>query len=158
MTENYLSILEDSLKEKLEITAKIREYNSLQSEALQSEQADLEKFDKCADEKSKLIERLTTLDKGFETLYQKIAGELKENRQKYGAQIKHLQELITRVTEDSMTIQAQEARNKKMVEEYFRRERSNIGQSRRNSKAAYDYYRNVNKLNSVAPQYLDSKK
>ena len=158
MTENYLSILEDSLKEKLEITAKIREYNSLQSEALQSEQVDLEKFDMCADEKSKLIERLTTLDKGFETLYRKIAGELKENRQKYGAQIKRLQELITRVTEDSMTIQAQEARNKKLVEEYFQRERSNIGQSRKSSKAAYDYYRNVNKLNAVTPQYMDSKK
>lgn len=158
MTENYLSILEESLKEKLQITAKIREYNSLQSEVLQSEKVELIKFDEYADEKSRLIERLTALDKGFETLYQKIAAELKENREKYGTQIKRIQELIARVTEESMTIQAQEARNKKLVEEYFHRERTSIGQSRKNSKAAYDYYKNVSKLNTVTSQYMDSKK
>ena len=158
MTENYLNILEESLKEKLQITAKIREYNSLKSDVFQSEKVDLAKFDEYVDEKSKLIEKLNTLDKGFETLYEKIAGELKENREKYGAQIKRLQELIARVTEDSMTIQAQEARNKKLVEEYFHRERVNIRQSRKNSKAAYDYYKNGNKLNSLSPQYMDSKK
>lgn len=56
-----------------------------------------------------------------------------------------------------MTIQAQEARNKKLVEDYFRRERKQLGQTRKNSQAAFDYYKNMSQSNLLPPQFMDSK-
>ena len=68
-----------------------------------------------------------------------------------------MQELVTKVTETSVTIQAQEARNKQLVERYFSKQRAGIKKSRTASKAAYDYYKNMNNANHVPPQFMDSK-
>lgn len=157
MTGNYLNVLKESLEKKLQILEKLQEYSSSQQKLFQEQEVKLEKFDEYVDKKSKLIEELTALDNGFETLYRNVSEELQGNREKYAAQIKCLQELVTRVTEESVTIQAQEARNKKLVEDYFRKERSNIAQNRKNSKAAYDYYRSMSHSDVAPPQFLDSK-
>lgn len=158
MTENYLNVLEESLQKKLQVMKKIQDYNLRQQEIFRSEKVELARFDEYVEEKGVLIEELTALDKGFETLYQKVSEELSENRDRYAEQIKRLQELVTRVTEESVSIQAQEARNKKLVEDYFHKEKLGIGQSRKNSKAAYDYYKNMSHAGVVQSQFLDSKK
>lgn len=157
MTENYLKVLEESLEKKLQIMTKLQEYNLEQQKIFQAQEVELEKFDEYVDKKSELIEELTALDSGFETLYRNVSEELQGNREKYTAQIKRLQELVTRVTEESVTIQAQEARNKKLVEDHFRKERSNIAQNRKTSKAAFDYYRSMSQSNVAPPQFMDSK-
>lgn len=157
MTENYLSVLEESLEKKLQIMAKIREYTLCQQEIFQAESADLEKYDGYVDKKDALVDELTALDNGFETLYRNVSGELEAGREKYAEQIRRLQALVTRVTEESVAIQTQEARNKKLVEDYFRRERDNIAQSRKNSKAAYDYYRRLNGSGVSAPRRYDNR-
>lgn len=157
MTENYLNVLEESLEKKLQILAKLKEYSQRQQEVFQAETVKPEIFDEYADKKSELIEELTTLDSGFETLYQNVSQELQDNRAAYAEQIKRMQGLVTRVTEESVAVQAQEARNKKLVEEYFRRERAGIAQNRKNSKAVYDYYKNVSKADTLSPRFMDSK-
>lgn len=157
MTENYLNVLEDSLQKKLQILAKIRDYNQRQEELFRSDSVKLEKFDEYVEEKGALIDEVTALDNGFETLYGKVAEELKDNRKKYAEQIRRLQELVSRVTEESVSVQAQEARNKKLVEDYFRKQKLTIGQGRKNSKAAFDYYRNMSQSNVVTPQFMDNK-
>lgn len=158
MTENYLNILEESLQKKLQIMAEIREYNLKQQEIFQSENADLEKFDEYVDRKGELVEQLTVLDNGFEALYQKVSAELSDNRERYAGQIKRLQALVTKVTEESVSIQAQEARNKKLVEQYFSKQREGIRSGRVALKAAYSYYKNMSNTNHVPPQFMDSKK
>lgn len=157
MTENYLNILEESLQKKLQVMAKIQDYNLRQQEIFRSDNVELDKFDEYVAEKGALIDELTALDNGFEALYAKVAEELADNRERYAGQIKRLQELVTRVTEESVSIQAQEARNKKLVEDYFRRERKNLNQNRRSSKAAYDYYRSMSQTNVVQSQFMDNK-
>jgi flgN protein len=57
-----------------------------------------------------------------------------------------------------VTVQAQEARNKKLIESYFARERAEIGQRRKNAKSAYDYYKSMSGAGYVAPQMYDNKK
>ena len=158
MTENYLKVLEESLERKLEIMAKIQECNLCQQEIFQAQDVNLEEYDKFVDQKGALIEELTALDGGFETLYRNVEQELQNNRQKYAAEIKRLQELVTRVTEESVTIQAQEARNKKQVEDYFRKERVGIAQNRKNSKAAFDYYKSMSGSGYASSQFYDNKK
>ncbi len=157
MTENYLNILEESLQKKLQVMAKIQDYNLRQQEIFRSDNVELDKFDEYVAEKGALIDELTALDNGFETLYAKVAEELAGNRERYAEQIKRMQELVSRVTEESVGIQAQEARNKKLVEDYFRRERNNLNRSRKSSKAAYDYYKSMSQTNVVQPRFMDNK-
>ena len=158
MTNNYLTLLEESLQNKLQVMDEIQQYNLRQQEIFQSEEVDLDRFDEYVEEKGNLIEKLSSLDNGFERLYAKVAKELADNRDKYKDQIKRLQELVTKVTETSVTIQAQEARNKKLIEDFFQRARDGIRNDRKTSKAAYDYYKNMSKSSVVLPQFMDKKK
>lgn len=157
MTGNYLDVLAESLEKKLQIMEKIQGYSLEQQKIFQEQTADLEKFDGYVDKKSDLLEELTALDNGFEALYGNVAEELEENREQYAPQIRQLQELVARVTEKSVAIQAQEARNKKLVEDYFRRERAELAKSRKNSQAAFDYYKSMSRSNALPPQFMDSK-
>lgn len=157
MTEQYLNVMEESLEKKLQILKKIQEYNLRQQQILQAQDVELEQFDECVDRKGELIGELATLDSGFEALYDNLAKELQDGREKYADHIRRLQELVSDVMEQSVTIQAQEARNKKLVEDYFRKEKKQLGQTRRNSQAAYDYYRNANQAGLMPSRFMDSK-
>ncbi len=156
--ENYLKILEESLQKKSDLLDRIKEYNEEQYQAFSSENVDMQKFDEAIDKKGELIEQVLKLDEGFETLYANVAAELKDNRAKYSAQIARLQQLVQQVTNKSMSVQAQEARNKALIESYFAKEKKQIGDGRRNSKVAYSYYNNVNKPTYTEPQFMDNRK
>ena len=155
---NYLNILEDSLKKKLDVLRRIREVNEVQTEILKQESVDMEAFDQTVEEKDLYIDQITKLDEGFEALYEKVKQELAGNRQQYADQIRRLQDLITQVTERSVAIQAQEERNKALVEKFFRKERQNLGQSRKSSQAVYGYYRNMSGIKSAQSHFMDQKK
>ncbi|MDE5907474.1 MAG: flagellar protein FliT [Lachnospiraceae bacterium] len=158
MIENYLNILEDSLKKKIDVLKRIQAANEIQTTILKKEPVDLEAFDKTVDEKDLYIEELTSLDDGFESLYEKVKQELDGNRSRYAEQIKRMQGLIADITDRSVAIQAQEARNKALVENCFKVERQNLGKSRKNSKAAYGYYQNMNNKNVPQSHFMDQKK
>ena len=155
--ENYLSVLEEALRKKVVILDKIQVYNEKQCDCFSMENVDIEGFDAAIEEKGKLIEELTKLDEGFEIIYANLSGALKQNMGKNGAQIKVLQELIQSVTEKSMTIQAQEARNKSLIEAYFSREKKQIKEGRVNSKVAYGYYKSLDKAALEANRGFDLK-
>ena len=153
--ENQLTILSESLDKKLEVLQKIREYNKRQEEIFSAEKVDMSLFDDAVEEKQRLIDEVVRLDEGF--LYEKLAKELEGNRQRYAAQIRELQAKVAKVTELSVSVQAQEARNKKLVENYFARERAGIGQRRKNAKSAFDYYKSMSGAGYVPPQMYDNK-
>ena len=127
--ESQLTILSESLDRKLEVLQKIQEYNKRQEEVFSAEKVDIRQFDAAVEEKQHLIDEVVRLDDGFEILYEKLAKELEGNRQRYAAQIKEMQAKVAKVTELSVSVQAQEARNKKLVENYFARERAEIGRA-----------------------------
>ena len=158
MTGNYLTLLEESLRRKLQVMEEIQKYNMRQQEIFQSGEVDIDKFDEYVAEKGVLIDKLTALDSGFEKLYAKVSEELQGSREQYADQIRTLQGLVTQVTDRSVDIQAQEARNKKRVEDFFRRERDGIKIGRKSTKAAIGYYKTMSKTAVVAPQFMDSKK
>ena len=76
MTENYLTLLEESLQKKLQVMEEIQQYNLKQQETFESEKVDMDGFDAAVEEKDRLIEKLTSLDNGFESLYSKVKEEL----------------------------------------------------------------------------------
>lgn len=146
--ENQLVILEESLEEKIRVLREIEQYNQQQEATFTAETVDMSGFDDAVEEKGRLIEKLTTLDEGFETLYEKLAVQLQANRGQYAEQIRRLQGLISQVTELSTKVQAQEARNKSLIEQYFARERTSIGQRRKSSAAAYNFYKSMSSLSA----------
>ena len=155
--ESQLTILSESLDRKLEVLQKIQEYNKRQEEVFSAEKVDIRQFDAAVEEKQHLIDEVVRLDDGFEILYEKLAKELEGNRQRYAAQIKEMQAKVAKVTELSVSVQAQEARNKKLVENYFARERAGIGQRRKSAKSAFDYYKSMSGAGYVPPQMYDNK-
>ena len=156
--DSQLLILAESLDKKIAVLQEIQAYNEEQEKCFTNGTIELDDFDAAVEKKGQLIEKLQRLDAGFETMYSRLSEELKGNREKYADRIKVLKQKVTEVTELSVSVQAQERRNKKLVEEYFARARAGIRSNRKSSKAAYDYYKNMNHSEFVPPQFMDSKK
>lgn len=158
MIENYLQVLEDSLQKKISVLSCIEEQNKNQEKLLKESEVSIEAFELSVDEKGKLIDALNILDDGFEQLYERIKQQLVDHNSQYKEQIKNLQILIEVITEKSIAIQTQEARNKRLAESYFKSTRKEIGKNRLNAKAALDYYKNMNQSQLVTSQFMDKKK
>lgn len=158
MIDNYLGILEESLCKKLIVLEEIVEYNTLQEQILKQEKVSLEELDKNMEQKDVLIQKVIELDEGFESLFSRIKEQLQTDRDAYKEQIKRLQGLIAQVTEKSVSVQAQEARNKKLVDNYFSVERGQLRQGKKASKAAYGYYKSMSNSSAMSPQFMDQKK
>lgn len=158
MIDQYLTILTESLQKKIMILAEIQVYNEKQYLMFKEDRVSLEEFDGYVDKKGELIENLSKLDDGFELIYDKIAEELNGNKERYAEQIKVLQHLIRKVTDRGVSIQAQEARNKSAVEQYFKKEKQEVGLKKRSASAAMNYYKNMSNTGVVTPQFMDRKK
>lgn len=158
MGQNCVQILAQSLEKKSQVLDKIIEQGNLQETILKQDKFDMDAFDKSIDEQNRLIEELDKLDRGFESLYDRIREELLAHKEKYSAEIKRMKELIQQITDKVVIVNAAELRNKRMAENQFKKEKIAIQQSVSKSKVARDYYNSMNKLNCVAPQFYDSKK
>ena len=158
MQETYVDIMIQSLNKKIQVLDRIIELNLIQKETLEDPKAEIEEFDKTVDEKSQLIEQMQQLDSGFEKLYSRVQEELQTNRETYVEQIGIMQSCIRRITDKSMEIQAQEARNHDLMVRKFAYVKETAKNVRTNSKIASQYYKNMMKLNYVDPQFMDNKK
>ena len=139
------SILSDSLDKKIEVLKKIQTYNEEQEKAFTESEPDMDSFDAAIEEKEKLIQEVMKLDQGFESMYERVRAELDGHRDEYKDQIAELQKKITVITELSNAVQAKEARNKKLIEDYFAKQRVEIKKSRQRAKAAYGYQQSMMK-------------
>lgn len=158
MIENYLQVLEESLHKKYSVLCKIEEINKRQEQILKAESVSEDDFDQSITDKSALIVELNKLDEGFENLYERIKEQLSVGKERYRAQIMVLQKLITEVTEKGVSIQTQEVRNRVLAEQFFSKRKEELQKGRRSSKVALDYYRSMNQMQVVMPQFMDKKK
>ena len=159
MTESYVQIMVESLEKKKAKLDAIMEKSKEQAEILKAEKFSVDDFDKNVEEKATLIEELNMLDIGFDRMYSHVKEEITSDsgKVKYRTEIQQMQKLISELTDKSVSIQAQENRNKQMVEAVFKKEREKIKSVKLGSKAAIGYYRNMSKTNFVQPQFLDQK-
>lgn len=159
MEQDYVNIMIDSLQKKIVVLDAIIRKNEEQNKIVMTENTDWDAFDKNADEKSELIDKIEEIDQGFDSLFKKVETVLQSpsGKQIYREQITKMQKLITLITEKSVAIQAAEARNKILIEKRFTESHQRIGQSRTSSKVARDYYRNMQQAQVVAPAFLDKK-
>ena len=158
MQETYIEIMIQSLNKKLQVLDAIIEQNVKQKEILENPKSTVEEFDATVEAKSTLIEQMQQLDSGFEKLFDRVKEELADKKEDYTDSIVTMQNCIRRVTDKSMEIQVQEARNRDLMVRKFAFVRETAKNVRTNSKVANQYYKNMMKLNYVAPQFMDNKK
>ncbi len=155
--ENYLNILEESLRKKSSILDQIKKSNEDLVSNLSQEGRDFNFFDTYLQEKEELVTELNSLDDGFETLYRRVEEALKENRELYATQIRTLQQLTREVTDKTVEVQAAEVRAKKKVDEYFLKLRKEIRDGRNSNRAAMSYYQAQSGAAALSAQFLDNK-
>lgn len=155
---NYIDILKESLDKKINILDELLEQNRLQESMLRKTEIDFDSFNETVETKEKCIRELEALDKGFQTVFDRVKEALTADKETYKQDIKELQEKIKTITEKSMDIQSGEARNKEAFQKNITESRKNIRSVKNANKVASSYYQSMNKLNVVDSQFLDTKK
>lgn len=154
----YIPIMIQSLKKKEQILDAIMQINVRQREELENPALDPDDFDVTVEEKGKLIEQLDTLDVGFQELFERVRDELNGNMENYREEIAEMQKYIRRLTDLSATIQAQEVRNKDLMEKKFAAVKKQAKEVRKSQKVVNQYYKSMMKANYTEPQFTDKKK
>ena len=77
----YISVLHGSLRKKLELIKEILELTKEQNKILSKEDIDADYFERIVDEKDRKINEVLTIDKGFQSLFDKISVYIKANPQ-----------------------------------------------------------------------------
>lgn len=155
---NYIKVLDESLNKKISILKSIQEVNAVQSKLLSESELDYDKFDATVDEKAGYIDEIESLDKGFQSVYDRISEALVKDKALYSAQIKAMQEKIRLITDMSMDIQSSEARNKEAFGSRVVTARKSMKSAKTANRVAADYYQSMSGLNVVDSQFLDTKK
>lgn len=156
--EEYVTILVESLQKKNKILDAIRAANEEQKILLADEMLGPDDFEKTIDKKAALIDELNKLDAGFEQIYEKVRPEIEQHMDKYAEQIREMQDMIRQIVEKTMSAQAEEARNKQLIEAKFSSVKKQIREVKSSQKAVNTYYQNMMKSNYLDSQFLDRKK
>jgi flagellar biosynthesis/type III secretory pathway chaperone len=143
MPDTYIAIMLQSLKKKEQVLDEIIRLDDRQKDTLMDPECPFDVFDETVEAKSACIDQLNQLDSGFEKLYAQVAEELDQNREDYAKEIRDMQQCIRRVTDKSVKIQAQEARNKQLMKEKFSTVQKQATDVRKNSRAITGYYNSM---------------
>lgn len=158
MGNDYVSVMIQSLQKKVQVLDEIIEKNKEQQQILEQEEFDGGAFEQNVEEKGNLIDHINFLDEGFEELYSRVKAVLETEKQAHKEDILLMKQLITEITEKSVTIQSEEVRNRRLVQRRFSQERKKVKSMRNSSTVAKQYYTNMAKLNYVDAQFMDKKK
>jgi len=156
--ENYLEILKDSLIKKIRILEEIVKIDDEQTTLFSTDKDNEDKIRETFDRKSALIDEINRMDAGFESVFEKVKEQLDNRKDEYKKEIKEMQELIKRITDLSMHIEAQEKRNKSLVNGNLSSMRKELSNAKRSTSLAKQYYSTMNKIANVDPQFMDSKR
>lgn len=156
--KSYIPIMIQSLKKKEQILIGIIQINQRQREELENPALDPDDFDATFEEKAALIEQLEVLDNGFQEIYERVRDELNEHREEHRGEIAQMQEYIRSLTEKSADIQAQELRNKELMQQKFATVKKQVKEVRKSQKVVNQYYKNMMRTNYIDPQFTDKKK
>lgn len=156
---DYIKILVESLVKKVEILDGILKENEKQKSAVSEEKFNDVLFEETLNNKEKYINELNSLDSGFETVYNRVRDVFQDEKSKgiYGEEIRYMKELIGKITDKTLEIQRQEKSNEQFVMKKLGDERNDIVQTKSLRKAASDYYKNMNKVDYIEPQFMDKK-
>lgn len=159
MIKNYLTLMIESLDKSNHLLDEIIACNEEQTRMLKSPDFTFEMFDENVERKGELVEKLIKLDEGFDSVFGKVRPELdtSEGKQLYAKEIQTMQTKIRLMTDKRVSVETSEQRNKKLIEQHFANAKQELKGKGQHSKAVLNYYKNMNRVNYVDPQFLDRK-
>lgn len=154
----YIRMMLDVLSKKEIHLTKLLELTIEQEALLKEENFNEAEFALIIEKKSGNLRKLEEFDSGFQSIYNRVAEEMKQNKEEYKNQILEMQALITRVTDLSVKLTALEEKNKNTLEVKFREKRQNIRQFKVSKQTASKYYKNMIGMQTGASYFMDQKK
>lgn len=142
-TGMYVGILTDSLKRKKAYLDEIAELTKKQGELAVADKFDEEAFGETVDRKETLINNINEIDKGFTSVYDRIRGNLIEEKETYKAELKNIQALINSCMDKGSEIEVLEERNRQKLEGIFASERKSLRQVKNSRSIANKYYKTM---------------
>ncbi|MCI9078496.1 MAG: hypothetical protein HFH68_06135 [Lachnospiraceae bacterium] len=155
----YISVLHGSLRKKLELIKELLELTKEQNRVLSKEEVDVDSFDRIVSQKELKINEVLSIDNGFQSLYDKISGAVKENPGQYRQQILEMQNFIRIITSLGVEIENLEHKNKEKFKTFVASKRNNIKDFKVSNKTAVSYYKNMsNQHREWQSYFVDSRK
>lgn len=155
--QTYIQLLIDSLGKKNEVLTELMQITTKQQDIIDSESFDEDEFLRTISLKEEQIKDLTEFDKGFEMVYERIREELNNNPNSYRTEIEDLKELVTKVTDLSVKLQALEKRNKSKIEPLLVSKRKNIKNARLSNETVTNYYKSMSGKQEEQSYFYDKK-
>lgn len=156
--KTYILLLIEILQKKVQALNILMQLTTRQHDLIASSDIiNEEEFLQTISLKEERIIHLTSLDEGFDKLYQSVKEELMTEKEKYVSEVISLKELIANITDLSVNLQAMEKRNKSQLDLYFSTMRKKIKNSRLSSKTVANYYKTMTKQHEVQSFFYDKK-
>ena len=154
----YIRMMLDILgKKEIQLTS-LLELTTAQEKILKEEEFNEEGFTELISQKRDHLRKLEETDKGFQSIYNRIAEEMKNNKDEYKDQILEMQGLITRVTDLGVRLSALEEKNRAALEAKLQGKRQGIRQFKVSKQTADKYYKNMIGMQTGASYFMDQKK
>lgn len=154
----YLLILLDSLKKKINLLDIVIAENEKQTSLLKEEKFDEDAFMATINHKEELIEQINVLDDCFESVYRRISDEVTANPHEYSNELGQLQKMIPEIASRSASIEASEKRNNELMKTKLVTLNKQIYQAKASNRVASSYFNTMNNMNIVDPYFMDKKK
>ena len=154
----YIRMMLDILNKKEVHLTSLLELTTVQEQLLKREEFDEDAFNDIIEKKRAHLRRIEDTDNGFQSIYNRVAEEMKNNKEEYKEQILEMQGLITRVTDLGVKLSALEEKNKNALEANLQGKRQSIRQFKVSKQTADKYYKNMIGMQTGASYFMDQKK
>lgn len=158
MDENYVQVLIDTINKKEETLRKILEITLEQEQLSKEEIYDSDRMEKTLNEKEIQISRLNYLDEGFQSVYDRIASEIRNHIDEYKNDVEILQEKIRVCTELGNKIRVLEDRNRNRFSQLFSKTKKECSASKNQANVAQNYFKTMNNSKVMNAYFVDKKK
>lgn len=157
MDENYVQVLIDTITKKEETLRKILEITRRQELLSKQEVYSSDEMEETLNEKEIQIARINYLDEGFQSVYDRVRSEVRNNIEKYRQDVLTLQERIRTCTEIANEIQVLEERNRNRFSALFSKTRSEYSTSKTRANVAQNYFKTMNNSKVMDAYFVDKK-
>lgn len=154
----YIRMMLDILGKKESQLTSLLELTTAQEQILKGEEFVEEAFTELIEKKREHLRKIEEADEGFQAIYNRVAEEMKNNKEEYKDQILEMQGLITRVTGLGVKLSALEEKNRTALEAKLQGKRQNIRQFKVSKQTADKYYKNMIGMQTGASYFMDQKK
>ena len=154
----YIRMMLDILNKKEMQLAALLELTMEQEQILKAGEFDEDAFLELIEKKRGPLRKIEETDNGFQSIYNRVAEEMKNNKEEYKDQILEMQGMITKVTDLSVKLSALEEKNRAALEAKLQGKRQHIRQFKVSKQTADKYYKNMIGMQTGASYFMDQKK